>query len=152
MNYKQKIYEYLPTKYGYAFSKTYPSKDKYLKENYPNDLTPRPLFNSKLRKLDSKTEIQKDGRVISLYRVGKEKIRELLKIYNNPYKTKTISSSKYRHKKIGMYNIEGKKIAEFYDSDIASKLLKISKPKLQYSIKNNAELSTLKFVKFKLIN
>lgn len=150
---KQAVYEYRPLKNGkYKFSKSYGSIKEYREANYPNDKGARPFFCNKLKMLDSQTEILKNGNIISLYRVGTDGIRKLLKIYNNPFKRKGRSTSKYRDKRIGMFNVAGEKIAEFYDLDVAAEILKINKEWIRRSTIGDSAIEKLHFVKFKFLN
>lgn len=112
----------------------YDANGKYMKEwactndvrraYYPDDKGRRPLFEESRAPYKGKPYPKKeyhnlpDGTFVSKYRIGRDRIIQLERIANSPYCYQDNSKSKV----VEVYNMEGKKIANFRNATLASML------------------------------
>jgi len=124
---KIKIYHY--DKRG-NYIKTFESLSELRKEYYPHDIGKRPLFNSlKWKKFEYDT--LEDGTFYSNYRIGREKLFKLERIYNSELCMKFDLNQP-----IIMYNLLNKPVASFNNKYVAAEICKLTVGKIEYGCKN----------------
>lgn len=120
---KQEVFQYdADGKYIRKYNSQSEVREKY----FSDDLGKRPLFN-----VVTPYQEMPDGTYIAPYRIGRDKLREAIRLYNCPYCKKHVA-----HRPVYVYNLIGEKIAEFSNIRVASLMTGIDYATITHRVKN----------------